>query len=162
MLRMTRFISTYANNIDSKGRVSVPPGFKKTLDEQNSSMIYLYESYEENRIEGCGVLYWNHLNEYIQQLDKNSDEWSYWAYVQSTTEEINFGKNDTRIVIPKSLREFAGIENKVLFAGKGLVFELWSPEGFQKSQESLRAWGRKHKPTVPGMKPKPAETGSSG
>jgi len=48
------FLSTFANKIDRKGRVSVPAPFRAVLDRQASTGIILYPSFKHPCIEGSG------------------------------------------------------------------------------------------------------------
>jgi len=44
-----------------------------------------------------------------------------------------------RLLIPAQLRQHAGLENTVVVVGAGECLELWSPTGYERWQEQVRA-----------------------
>ncbi len=121
------FISKYTNQIDKKGRVSVPSSFRSIL---NSTGIVLYPSIKHECIEGCSMDRLEKITDIIQNLDPYSDERdAFETVILSESSHIPFD-NEGRIILPKHLIEYAGIEEQGCFVGKGFVFEIWHPEGF--------------------------------
>ena len=65
---MAVFLSTFANKVDRKGRVSVPASFRSVLERQASSGLILYPSFKHPCIDGCG-------DERIQEMVGDYSVW---------------------------------------------------------------------------------------
>src|SRR3546814_19523666 len=48
------FLSTFANKVDRKGRISVPATFRAALEQEKSAGVILYPSFKHPCLEGCG------------------------------------------------------------------------------------------------------------
>lgn len=135
---MNIFLSKYTNNIDKKGRVSIPASYRLALTGQNFNGIIAYPSFKNHSIEACSLSRLEQLSQMVQQLDPYSDE-------RDAFETIILGEavqlpidGEGRIVLSKSLLEHAGIKEQVCFVGKGQIFELWEPEKFENYLTSAR------------------------
>ena len=51
------FVSTYANKVDKKGRVSVPATFRKALEAESFNGIFCFESLSKPCLQGGGQSY---------------------------------------------------------------------------------------------------------
>lgn len=67
----------------------------------------------------------------IESLDPYSEE-------RDAFETIIFGEavqllfdGEGRVILPASLMQHAGIEDRVCFVGKGVIFEIWQPQNFK-------------------------------
>jgi MraZ protein len=124
------FLSTFANKIDSKGRVSVPAQFRASLISQDFSGIILYESFVNECIEGCDINRIKRLSESIDNLDPFSEERDAFATtILASAQQVNMDQ-DGRVVIPENLLKVAKIKGEALFVGKGATFEIWQKERF--------------------------------
>ncbi|MBP7190031.1 MAG: cell division/cell wall cluster transcriptional repressor MraZ [Rickettsiaceae bacterium] len=130
------FLSKYVNNIDKKGRVSVPAGYRLVLSGQSG--IIAYPSIKHQCIEACGVDRLEALSLIIQNLDPYSEERDAFETVilgESSQLAID---SEGRIIIPKSLMEYANLSDQVCFIGKGLVFEIWNPAAAEEHLAKAR------------------------
>ncbi|MFY9589952.1 division/cell wall cluster transcriptional repressor MraZ [Rickettsia endosymbiont of Halotydeus destructor] len=129
---MNIFLSKYVNNIDKKGRVSVPANYRSVLGKETFNGVIVYPSIRNNCIEACGISHIEKLRRMIETLDPYSEE-------RNAFETIIFGEavqlsfdGEGRVILPPSLMQHAAIEEQACFVGKGVIFEIWQPQNFAK------------------------------
>lgn len=127
---MNIFLSKYINNLDKKGRVSVPANYRLAVANKSFNGIIAYPSFRNNCIEACSLERFEELGKIVQTLDPYSKE-------RDAFETIIFGEatqltfdSEGRVILPKSLIDHADISDQVCFVGKGLIFEIWQPQNF--------------------------------
>ena len=127
---MTLFLSTYLNSIDKKCRISIPAFYRTLLSVENANCVIAYPSIKNQAIEFCSYKRIEELSQIIQSLDPYSEE-------RDAFETVILGEavqltidSEGRVILPKKLIDYASLGEQGLFVGKGLVFELWSPENF--------------------------------
>lgn len=138
---MRIFLSKFLNNIDKKGRISVPSNYRMVLNDQNGLIVY--PSIKHKCLEACSTKRLEELSEIIQTLDPYSEERdAFETIILAEAVHLSFD-GEGRVILPKGLVEYAGLEDKAYFVGKGLVFEIWNPSDFEtylsKAQESAKA-----------------------
>ena len=121
------------NNLDSKGRVSLPPKFRtKGVD-----------TYVLNRgIDGCLYLYtpeqYEKTLEKIQQLPGNKKNLRFfmreWTRYATDVQPDKQG----RILISRELLELAGLSKEVIFQGANDRVEIWDPEVQERYTKSFQ------------------------
>jgi MraZ protein len=133
------FLSRYLNNIDKKGRVSVPAGYRNSISNTDLSGIIAYPSIKHGCIEACGIERFKQLAAIIQNLDPYSKE-------RDAFETIIFGESvqlsfdgEGRVILPKHLIDYANLDDQVCFIGKGLVFEIWQPVALEEYLSKAKA-----------------------
>ncbi len=120
------FQGEHRNSMDEKGRVNIPSSFRETLRTRYANeCIIITRDYD-----GCLRAYppreWERsVLASIHRLDIN-DKYrrAYERFVVSPA--ISFlPDKQGRILIPTTLREHAGLDKTVLFAGGASHFEIW-------------------------------------
>jgi MraZ protein len=139
---MALFLSNFTNKIDKKGRVSVPAQFRLAVSGQEFSGVVMYESFVNKSIEGCDIERIKQLSESIDDLDPFSDTRDAFATsILGGSVQLPFD-SDGRVILPESLIEFAKLNDRATFVGKGKTFEVWQPESFahymKQAQEKAR------------------------
>ncbi len=125
---MNIFLSRYLNNIDKKGRVSVPASYRSILSELDFKGVVLYPSFRNASIEACSLQRLEHLSKIIDSLDPYSQERDAFETIMlGEAVQLNFD-GEGRIIIPKELLQYADISTQACFIGKGTIFEIWNPE----------------------------------
>ena len=131
------FLGEFEYKIDEKGRVLIPPKFRRDLKD---GMILT--AGQERCIVGYPVSTWNKL---AAALTTGS-------ITQSKLRRLNraiFATAFTlgidgqgRVAIPAPLRDFAEIEEEVVIAGANTYFELWDKEQWEseKAISQEQAW----------------------
>lgn len=115
--------------MDTKGRFLMPSGFRKQLPE-NSEMKFVV-----NRgLEKCITLYtmdsWSVISGKLMKLN------DFNVKVQKLKRLLLNGANIVeldsagRMLIPKSLQEFAGLRKELVFSAQGNKVEIWDKETY--------------------------------
>ena len=138
---MTAFLSTFVNKVDRKGRVSVPAQFRAALSDAPYQGIIAYTSFAERAIDAFGRSMLEELNRrrLEQTLAKGEFEQAllgtnnFFDTIMGLAHELPFD-GEGRIVLPPTLAETAGIEDKATFVGRGSRFQIWAPEIFEEHQ----------------------------
>lgn len=132
------FLSAFEKQIDKKGRVSVPAPFRTVLSGQHFSGIIVYASFVNGCIEACGMDRIEKLYERIDALDPFSEERDAFATaILAGSQQLAFD-GEGRVMLPEGLLADMGIAEKVMFVGKGDVFEIWAPEAYAKHERAAR------------------------
>lgn len=131
------FTGHYLNNLDSKGRVSIPSLFRQVLSAKNFNSLFIV-----NHFDGCLYAYtpesWKEILEKVSKLPQsNKVVKKYQRFVISSAVECHLDKFG-RILIPQKHREYAQINKEILFAGVGTRFEMWSKELWDKELEEAK------------------------
>ncbi|MCB1550162.1 MAG: division/cell wall cluster transcriptional repressor MraZ [Hyphomicrobiaceae bacterium] len=136
---MDRFVSTFTNKIDAKGRVSVPATFRAVLARDGyEGGIYCYPSVGAPALDAGGERLAQTIDGLLGDLPDYSverDELSVALY--GDVQVLNIDQ-DGRIVLPQSLREHAGIDTHVTFVGLGQKFQMWEPRRFEDFRARAR------------------------
>ena len=136
---MDRFVSTYINKIDAKGRVSVPASFRTILERDGyAGGIYCYPSLDAPALDAGGKRLAENIDRILDGLPDYSDErdeLSVALYGDVVTLTID---QDGRIVLPEALRAHAGISTHIAFVGLGQKFQMWEPARFEARRASAR------------------------
>ena len=126
---MQIFLSKYLNNIDKKTRVSVPSNYRLVLGGQPG--IIIYPSIKHKCLEACSVQRLEELSRIIQTLDPYSEERdAFETTILAESVHLAFD-SEGRVTLPKALSDYAALDDKAYFIGKGLVFEIWNPTNFE-------------------------------
>lgn len=126
------------HTIDSKGRLSIPAGFRMELERRSDRApflttqleclaLYPYEAWRE--VERELVEETSPLELEVQDLQR---------FLLSGAEECPLDKQG-RIAIPSYLREHAGLDKEVTVAGVGPRIELWDKGRFEQALARTQA-----------------------
>jgi MraZ protein len=146
------FLSTFANKVDRKGRVSVPATFRAALDQERSAGVILYPSFKHPCLEGCGDERIEQIAESIDALDAFSEEAEALQTILADSVRLTVD-GDGRVMLPKDLAEFAGIAETAMFVGLGKSFQVWEPAAFEAHRSAARQRARDKNATLRIIKP---------
>ena len=117
------FMGEYNHTIDAKGRLIIPSKFRELLGE---------EFVLTKGLDGCLFIYpmdeWEAFEEKLRALpltNKNARTFSRFFVAGATTCELD---KQGRILVPGTLREYAGLEKDVILAGNLDRIEVWSKD----------------------------------
>lgn len=137
---MDRFVSTFTNKIDSKGRISVPASFRAVLERDGyKGGVYCYPSLDAPALDAGGERLAQKIDGLLAGLPDYSDERDELSVALYGDVQVLSIDGDGRIVIPESLRAHANIESQVTFVGLGEKFQLWEPARFEKRRAEARS-----------------------
>ena len=132
------FLSTFENNLDKKGRVSVPSSFRAHLNSMGFNGFITYPSFNNAALDACAQDRIEKLSESIDSLGPFEDKRDYFATsILSESINLNFD-SEGRVSIPKKLLNHARIKSSIVFVGLGKVFQMWDPKVFEKFKTTAR------------------------
>lgn len=133
---MINLIGTYECKADAKGRVMFPSAFKKQVSPILQEGFVLKKSVFEQCLELYPMKEWNATMAEINKLNKfkkkNND------FIRRFTAGVKVVELDAtgRILIPKSLSEFAGIKKQVVMSSSVNIIEIWDKEKYENAIEN--------------------------
>lgn len=147
---MDRFVSTFQNKLDAKGRVSVPAPFRAILERDGyragaAGGIYCYPSLDAPALDAGGERLAQKIDGLLGSLPDYSDERDELSLALYGDVQVLAVDGDGRIVIPGELRAHAGLDAKVAFVGLGDKFQIWNPERFEERRARARAKVHEHR-----------------
>lgn len=124
------FRGRYEHTIDAKGRTSLPARYRDALEASGERRIVLTSA-----LDPCLVAYampeWTAFEERLGKLPQfdRAVQKLKRIYVSGAVEcEVD---DSGRVLVPPTLREYAGLEKEVLWAGSGKYAELWDKEAWR-------------------------------
>lgn len=147
---MDRFVSTFTNKLDAKGRVSIPAAFRAVLERDGyksggSVGIYCYPSLDAPALDAGGERLAQKIDGLLSGLPDYSDERDELSVALYGDVQVLAVDGDGRIVLPEALRAHAGIDSQVTFVGLGEKFQIWEPGRFLERRERARAKVQDHR-----------------
>jgi MraZ protein len=144
--RMDRFVSTYTNRIDAKGRVSIPASFRAVLERDGyAGGIYCYPSLDAPALDAGGERLAKTIDGLLSGLPDYSNERDELSVALYGDVQVLGLDGDGRIVLPEALRAHAGITSQVTFVGLGQKFQMWEPGQFEKRRQRAREKVQDHR-----------------
>ena len=124
-------------NMDDKGRLTVPSGYRDQLMSQNGGKLIATIDTEVR----CLLLYplaiWEEIEQKVQALPSfNPSARRIQRLLLGYASELEMDSH-SRILIPSLLRDHGGIKKQVVFIGQGKKFELWDSAHWD---QSCRMW----------------------
>ncbi|MEO1719367.1 MAG: division/cell wall cluster transcriptional repressor MraZ [Pseudomonadota bacterium] len=149
---MDRFVSTFTNKIDAKGRVSIPAPFRAVLEHDGyraggggGGGIYCYPSLDAPALDAGGERLARKIDNLLSDLPDYSDERDELSVALYGDVQVLSIDGDGRIVLPEALREHAGLSGHVAFVGLGEKFQMWEPEHFNERRRRAREKVQSHR-----------------
>ena len=147
---MDRFVSTFTNKIDAKGRVSIPAPFRAVLERDGykgagASGIYCYPSLDAPALDCGGERLAQKIDGLLAGLPDYSDERDELSVALYGDVQVLSIDGDGRIVVPEALRAHAGLSAQITFVGLGDKFQMWQPEQFEQRRRLAREKVQEHR-----------------
>jgi MraZ protein len=122
--------------MDAKGRMNLPTALNNVSED--SSFVVTNSQYQGCR---CLDVYtkeeWEKLEARIAQLSPLKKEvQSFQRFYIAGGQPVEAGAKG-RVLIPKSLREYAGLEDEIVIVGMGTKLEIWNLSDWQKIFDNL-------------------------
>src|ERR1700753_2937665 len=144
---MSKFLGEFECKLDAKFRMMVPAGLKKQLPDGGESGLVINRGFEKHL-----VIYtrkeWDKIVEELEQL--NSYEKKTREFIRYFTRGASELSLDSagRVLLPKALLDYAGIEADVVLSCQFNKIEVWAeaaynaqldnePENFAKLAEEV-------------------------
>jgi MraZ protein len=133
---MTGFLGEYEATLDAKGRFLLPAGFKKQLPDGETGRFVINRGFEK-----CLALYpmgtWEPLFKKITGLNEFDPKQREFrrAFLNGAT----YVEPDTagRILLPPSLKMYAGLEKDIVLMATGDKIEIWDSNKYKQFFDSI-------------------------
>ncbi len=128
---MAQLHGEYECKLDAKGRLIIPAALKKQLPKAAKNSFFINRGFEK-----CCVLFpsneWTAIAEEINKLsDYIAKERQFKRYFLRGASKLNMDTT-SRILLPKSLLEYADATTEIVLLAYGNKIELWSKKGYEK------------------------------
>lgn len=129
------FRGATAISIDSKGRLAVPAKYRELLAEYCAGQLVATIDTESR----CLLIYplpeWEEIQKKLEALPSfNPAARRIQRLLIGHASDLELDSNG-RILLPATLREYAGLNKKLMLVGQGNKMELWSEELWYSSRE---------------------------
>lgn len=122
----TIYIGEFEHSVDSKGRIAVPNAFRRLLPSERCSLVLVRGA--DDCIEVHSASEWaEHFSQKMERLplyDEQALRIRRSRLASAREVEID---GQGRVLIPKNLRDIAGIVDSAVVLGVGPFFEIWEP-----------------------------------
>ena len=142
----TSFVSFRGNSthtVDDKGRISLPAGFRRALqgDESQTVVLTNYISEGSRCIEGFSLREWEDFEARLRAKSRFGGKLQQLEnFYLSRASECGVDRNG-RILIPAYLRAYAGLDRDVVFTASIHGFRMWDKRVwdaiFEASEQAL-------------------------
>ncbi|MEX0607674.1 MAG: division/cell wall cluster transcriptional repressor MraZ [Halofilum sp. (in: g-proteobacteria)] len=127
-------------SLDSKGRMAVPARYRDRLQSESDGRVVITVDRD-----GCLLIYpmreWEVIERDLVQLPSlNKQARRLQRLLIGHATECEFD-GQGRILVPGPLREFAGIDHRVVLIGQGHKFELWDEATWNQRRAAWLAEG---------------------
>ena len=115
-----------AINLDAKGRLAIPMRYREAIQEQcNGRMVLTYSAFDSGALYLYPEQEWERVRDEVTGLSTfNPGHRSLQRkLVGSASVEPD---SNSRIQLPQTLRQVAGLEKRVVLLGMGDRFEIWN------------------------------------
>lgn len=129
---MQRFVGRFDRQVDDKGRLALPPGFRARFEprcylafgDDGCIDVMTEEGFEEV------------ASDVMERVRRGEMSKAQQRALASATHEAT-PDGQGRVLLPPELRDFAGIDLKapVVVSGSYDRVEIWNPEGFRRQRE---------------------------
>ncbi|MDT0642387.1 division/cell wall cluster transcriptional repressor MraZ [Zunongwangia sp. F363] len=133
---MVNLIGTYECKVDAKGRLMVPSALKKQLAPLIQKGFVLKRAVFQPCLELYPMEQWDEMMQKINKLNrfkkKNND------FIRRFTAGVKTVEVDAngRLLIPKDLVGFAGIEKEIVLSSAINIIEIWDKEKYENAIEA--------------------------
>jgi len=144
------FLSTFANKVDKKGRVSVPAPFRAAVSSSHFPGIVLYRPLNLPCIEGSDISFLEQLSDrlYGDFGPFDPQQMSVATAILGGAAQLSFDP-EGRVMLPGELRGAAGIESDATFVGIGRKFQIWDTVAYKAHHAKQMAVAEVTAPSLP-------------
>ena len=120
------FRGRYEHSIDAKGRISIPAKFREALGKKYDDRLVI------TNFDHCLVAFpyeeWSLLEQKVGTFSLMKKETSaFFRFFYSSAMDCDIDKQG-RLLIPQTLRDYAGLQKDVVLVGEGKRIEIFAKE----------------------------------
>ncbi len=133
---MVNFIGTYECKVDAKGRLMVPAAVKKQVAAVVQDGFVLKRGVFQQCLELYPMEEWNKLMSKINGLNRFKEKNN--AFIRKFTAGVKLVEVDAngRLLIPKDLLAFAGIEKEIVLSSAINIIEIWDKDKYESALDA--------------------------
>jgi len=128
---MATFIGEYQAKVDAKGRVMFPAPFRKQLEGEGQEEFVINRGFE-----ACLVIYpkkeWDAISKKINALNPFKAENRNFIRLFNNGATLVSLDAAGRLLLPRELMKYAGIESDVYLAANGRKIEVWAKSKYEE------------------------------
>lgn len=134
---MIHLVGSYECKIDAKARLMLPSSLKKQLAAELADGFVLKRSVFQECVEMYPMSQWNSLMQKLNGLNrfkkKNND------FIRKFTAGVKQVEVDAngRLLIPKDLVSFAGIQKEIVISSAINIVEIWDKDKYEAAVASV-------------------------
>lgn len=129
---MAEFSGNYTHNIDPKGRATIPAAYREALGDGFTIGL----NNEFNAIALYPTEKWQQMSERLDRIpDSDARGMAYVRLIKAFSFTGQSLDSQGRVLLPAVLRQKAGMEKAIRFAGMGRWLEIWDESRFAASCE---------------------------
>ncbi len=129
------FRGQFTYSIDDKGRLAIPAKLRKHITPESNDTVVIVKGFSR-----CVDLYplaeWQKIEEKLLQLNLFNEQHTKFLRMLSSYAADDKMDSQSRILIPKTLLEYAEIEKEVIILGALKKIEVWNPKNFENYLKS--------------------------
>jgi len=131
------FYGEYGHAIDKKGRLIIPSRFRESFKEYDIERLYITRGLDK-----CLFMFteseWKSQESKFKSISfTRAEARKFNRLYFSGASQIEFDKQG-RILIPKYLKDYAGIKKDIMIIGVSNRIEIWSKESWQNYYDSSK------------------------
>lgn len=138
--RPLALLGTRENQLDGKGRLTVPAPFRQTDKEGWQGVVYVAPGLDpaERFLEIYLAPVWQALYEHVKTLPQPAQRQAMMRGFINRAIEVKLDIQG-RFVLPLSLRDYAGLSEDVAWVAQDDHLELWAKDRLDAAHEAQRA-----------------------
>lgn len=117
-------------NIDSKGRIILPPDYREALEERSSGGVFVLTTYD-SCIVGYPEVQWLELEEKFSKLRNSSKKVRDFRRLFLGGAEKQILDSQGRVRLSRAHMEYANLSREIVILGQGEHFEVWDQSKFK-------------------------------
>jgi MraZ protein len=139
---MDSFVSTFTNRLDAKGRVSIPASYRSVLGVDGFDGLYCCPTLDHMAVDAGGNALREHIRRKLAGFEPMSEDHDMLSTTLIGESEVLKIDQDGRVMLTDTLKEHAGIADRVTFVGQDYKFQIWEPERFLAFREEAKIRSR--------------------
>lgn len=142
-----RFRGEFHQKVDGKGRVSIPAGFRRVLengdpawsDGKSPEFVIVYGDHRRQYLECYTMDAAAEVDAQIAALPRGSMERRMLERLFNGQSLLSSIDETGRVVLPAKLRTKIGLDDTAYFIATGDTFQIWKPETFEEVEDAKTA-----------------------
>lgn len=132
------FRGRFELKLDPKGRLSIPPSVRAALPGATPQIVITNSRYQNiSCLHAYSLAEWQNLERRISKLPAlNTQVQAFQRFYLSGGQIVDVDAQN-RVLVPQSLRKFAGLDGQIVLVGLGSKFEIWSEGAWRGIFENL-------------------------